>query len=61
MSFQDKSLLCCDCRIYFTFTSGEQRFHASKGFSNEPVRCPLCRRINKAKSTSNRTNRYALR
>ena len=28
----------------FTFTAGEQEFHASKGFTNEPKRCPTCRR-----------------
>ncbi len=43
MSFADKTLTCSDCGTTFTFTAGEQEFHASKGFSNEPRRCPNCR------------------
>jgi len=43
MSFADKTLTCADCGAGFTFTAGEQEFHASKGFSNEPRRCPNCR------------------
>ena len=30
------------------FTSGEQEFHASKGFQNEPSRCQECRAARKA-------------
>lgn len=41
--FTDKSLTCADCGATFTFTAGEQEFHAAKGFSNEPRRCPNCR------------------
>ncbi len=43
MSFQDKTLTCADCGAPFTFTAGEQEFYASKGFTNEPRRCPTCR------------------
>ncbi len=43
MSFEDKSLTCADCGAPFTFTAGEQEFHAQKGFTNEPRRCPSCR------------------
>ncbi|MFN0146748.1 MAG: zinc-ribbon domain containing protein [Dehalococcoidia bacterium] len=43
MAFVDKTLTCSDCGSGFTFTSGEQEFHASKGFTNEPRRCPTCR------------------
>ena len=43
MSFADKTLTCSDCGAAFTFTAGEQEFHQSKGFSNEPRRCPDCR------------------
>ncbi len=32
-----------DCGAPFTFTAGEQEFFASKGFTNEPRRCPSCR------------------
>lgn len=43
MSFVDRTLTCADCGTGFTFTAGEQEFHSSKGFSNEPRRCPSCR------------------
>jgi CxxC-x17-CxxC domain-containing protein len=38
----DTTLTCRDCGQAFTFTSGEQDFYASRGFS-EPTRCPDCR------------------
>jgi hypothetical protein len=47
MSFTDKSILCPDCGTTFTFTAGEQEFFASKGFTNDPKRCPLCRQAKK--------------
>ncbi len=39
----DKQLNCRDCGADFTFTASEQDFYASKGFTNEPSRCPSCR------------------
>ncbi len=48
MSFQDRSLECADCGITFYFTADEQEFHASKGFTNDPKRCPSCRQARKA-------------
>ena len=47
MSFQDKSIQCSDCGTTFTFSAGEQEFFASKGFTNEPKRCPRCRKAGK--------------
>ncbi len=47
MSFEDKVLHCSDCGQEFTFTAGEQEFYASRGFQNEPKRCPDCRRARK--------------
>jgi ssDNA-binding Zn-finger/Zn-ribbon topoisomerase 1 len=44
MSFQDKSIQCSDCRTIFTFSAREQEFFASKGLTNEPRRCPQCRK-----------------
>ncbi|HBY46293.1 MAG TPA: zinc-binding protein [Chloroflexi bacterium] len=44
----DKTLTCRDCRNEFVFTVGEQEFYAEKGFTNEPTRCPDCRRAAKA-------------
>ena len=43
MALSDKTLTCRDCGDEFTFTVGEQEFFASKGFTNEPSRCPQCR------------------
>jgi CxxC-x17-CxxC domain-containing protein len=43
----DTTLTCRDCSQGFTFTSGEQDFYASRGFS-EPSRCPDCRAARKA-------------
>ena len=45
---QDKTLSCKDCNADFTFTVGEQEFYAEKGFTNEPTRCPDCRKARKA-------------
>jgi CxxC-x17-CxxC domain-containing protein len=41
--YTDKILTCRECGVDFTFTAGEQEFYASKGFTNEPSRCPECR------------------
>lgn len=45
--YQDKTLTCKDCGSDFTFTANEQEFFASKGFTNEPGRCPDCRAAKK--------------
>jgi len=59
MSFQDKSLQCSDCGQQFTFTAGEQEFFESKGFTNEPKRCPTCRRANKARRSDGNNYSYS--
>ena len=46
--YEDKVLVCKDCGNEFVFTAGEQEFYASKGFENEPQRCPECRKAKKA-------------
>jgi CxxC-x17-CxxC domain-containing protein len=46
--YSDKSLTCRDCGQSFVFTAGEQEFHVQKGFTNQPGRCPACRRAHKA-------------
>ena len=53
MSFQDKSLQCSDCGTTFTFSADEQEFFASKGFTNEPKRCPSCRQVRKTERNTN--------
>jgi CxxC-x17-CxxC domain-containing protein len=47
MSYADKTLTCSDCNTSFTFSASEQEFFASKGFTNEPGRCPDCRAARK--------------
>jgi hypothetical protein len=47
VTYQDKTIACRDCDGQFVFTAGEQEFYAQKGFTNEPVRCPLRRRARK--------------
>ncbi len=53
MSFQDKSIQCSDCGITFTFSAEDQEFFQSKGYTNEPKRCPDCRRARKAERFGN--------
>ncbi len=43
MNFEDKQLTCSDCGATFTFTVADQEFHSSRGYTNEPKRCPSCR------------------
>ena len=43
MSFEDKDIKCSECGNSFTFTAKEQEFFATKGYTNEPKRCPTCR------------------
>ncbi|MFV9503110.1 MAG: zinc-ribbon domain containing protein [Oscillochloridaceae bacterium umkhey_bin13] len=52
MSFEDKTLTCRDCGMDFVFTAGEQEFYSSKGFINEPTRCPTCRQARKSAMNS---------
>ena len=57
MSFQDKSIQCADCGATFTFSATEQEFFQSRGFTNEPKRCPTCRAARKDRQggSSNRS------
>jgi CxxC-x17-CxxC domain-containing protein len=48
LSYADKVLNCRDCGQDFVFSAGEQEFHASKGFTNEPSRCQDCRAARKS-------------
>jgi CxxC-x17-CxxC domain-containing protein len=43
VALSDKTLICVECGSPFTFTAGEQEFFASRGYTNEPKRCPECR------------------
>jgi CxxC-x17-CxxC domain-containing protein len=57
MAFEDKQLTCTDCGAPFAFTAAEQEFFQSKGYVNEPKRCPTCRQTRKAQRGSGRPAR----
>ena len=48
MSYTDRTLTCADCGAEFTFTADDQAYHAERGFTNEPRRCPDCRSARRA-------------
>lgn len=51
--YTDITLVCKDCGSEFVFSAGEQAFYAEKGFENQPVRCPACRRARKQQRFNN--------
>jgi CxxC-x17-CxxC domain-containing protein len=54
MGFADKTLKCVDCGAEFTFTAEEQEFYASRGYTNEPKRCPACREAKRSRYNDSR-------
>jgi CxxC-x17-CxxC domain-containing protein len=48
VSYTDRALTCVECGAQFTFTAEDQEYHASRGFTNEPKRCPSCREARRA-------------
>jgi CxxC-x17-CxxC domain-containing protein len=58
MSFEDKNLVCSDCGKTFTFSAEEQEQFQSRGYTNEPKRCPECRQARKAERYGNSGNSY---
>jgi len=58
MSFQDKTLECSDCGNTFTFSATEQEEFQSRGYTNEPKRCPECRQARKSQQNRNSGNSY---
>ena len=53
MAFEDKTLQCSDCGKEFTFSVEDQEFFQSKGYTNEPKRCPECRQARKSERYGN--------
>ncbi len=43
MNYQDRTLTCIQCGQPFIFSADDQSYHALKGYTNEPKRCPTCR------------------
>jgi len=58
MAFKDKTLECSDCGNEFTFSVEDQEFYQSKGYTNEPKRCPECRQARKTQRYGNGGNSY---
>jgi CxxC-x17-CxxC domain-containing protein len=54
MSLVDRTLACRDCGTQFVFSTREQEFYQSKGFENDPARCPECRTARKTGRRSTR-------
>ena len=48
--YQDRTMTCVECSSDFTFSAEDQEYHASKGFVNDPKRCPSCRQSRRASS-----------
>jgi CxxC-x17-CxxC domain-containing protein len=53
MSFEDKTLTCSDCSKSFTFSAEEQEQFQTRGYTNEPKRCPECRQARKTERFGN--------
>jgi len=60
MSFQEKTLHCADCGADFSFTAEDQQFFQSKGYTNEPKRCPSCRQARKTERGGSRGDSYGV-
>jgi CxxC-x17-CxxC domain-containing protein len=57
--YTDETLNCVDCSAPFIFSTGEQEFFASKGFTNKPNRCADCRAARKAQRGSGGGSSYS--
>ena len=48
MVFQERTLTCAECGSSFIFSVDDQQYHAEKGYTNEPKRCPACRQARRS-------------
>ena len=48
MTYTDRTLTCVECGDPFTFSADDQAYHAEKGYTNEPKRCPSCRQTRRS-------------
>ena len=51
--FEDRLVICKDCRDQFAFTVGEQEYFSKMGLKNPPKRCQNCRLEARAKRSGN--------
>ena len=61
MSYQDKTIQCSDCGATFTFAATEQEEYATRGYTNDPKRCPACREARKSQQNGNSGRSYGSR
>ncbi|MDP2919629.1 MAG: zinc-ribbon domain containing protein [Dehalococcoidia bacterium] len=61
MSVQDKTLQCADCGASFTFSADEQELFQTRGYQNEPKRCPACRQAKRAARGGTESSNYGAR
>ena len=52
MNYVDRTLSCVECSQSFTFSADDQAYHADRGYTNEPKRCPDCRQAKRAQRNS---------
>ncbi len=52
MSYEDRTLSCVECGQSFTFSADDQAYHADRGYTNEPKRCPACRQAKRSRRNS---------
>ena len=52
MNYEDRTLTCLDCGQGFIFSADDQSYHAEKGYTNEPKRCPSCRQSRRSQRNS---------
>lgn len=54
--YEDKTILCIDCKQNFEFSAGEQKFFFEREFST-PKRCKPCKNKKRSEDFSGNNNR----
>ena len=58
MVFQERNLTCVECGSTFAFSVDDQQYHAERGYTNEPKRCPTCREARRTERRSSGMGGY---
>ena len=56
--YEDRTLSCVECNQSFTFSADDQAYHAEKGYTNEPKRCPSCRQAKRSQRNGDGFGRW---
>jgi uncharacterized protein with PIN domain len=54
----DKKLICRECQSEFVYPVREQAMRRERGFVNDPIRCPECRKARRQQRTQYINKRY---